>query len=371
MVRKALTPIAQCAFIVLWCFLGLWTALAALFTLPAPVWLAVAAGVGIAGIFAAAIWRSPFARRLRGDASAAARRPRLAEWAAFATALVVMTAVWVWYYGFVTARKDRDWAPDHALMPIVTIEGDTVRVQNVRNFTWRTATDFTPGYYDRVYDLGALNSMYYVVATIHRFQAVAHVFVCFGFSDGQKVAVSVEARRVKGRGYEILPSMFRQYQLMYVVGDERDVVGVRGAIWGQPVFFYPANTTDDRKRAIFVDMLKRAESLEKAPEFYHLLWNNCMNNITGHLRRLGGRPLPHDLRVLLTGFSDRVAFNFGYIDTDLTFPQARQAFRIDGWMRDTPLDETFSQRLRETIARQVEEARTGAGTAPLTPATSP
>jgi hypothetical protein len=123
--------------------------------------------------------------------------------------------------------------------------------------------------------------------------------------------------------------MFRQFQLIYIIGDERDVVGLRGAIWQDPVYFYPARTTQERKQAIFVDMMERAHSLEEHPEFYHLLLNNCMNNITYHLRRLGGRPLPHDLQVLLTGMSDRVAHRLGYLDTDLPFETARQAFRVD------------------------------------------
>jgi hypothetical protein len=146
--------------------------------------------------------------------------------------------------------------------------------------------------------------------------------------------------------------MFRQFQMIYVVGEERDVLGLRGAIWKKPVYFYPARTTNERKRAIFVDMMERAHDLEENPEFYHLLTNNCMNNITWHLHRLGGRPVPHDLRVLLTGMSDRVAHRYGYFDTDLTFEQARRAFRIDGWMQTTPLDDGFAERLRETLKRQ-------------------
>jgi len=183
------------------------------------------------------------------------------------------------------------------------------------------------------------------------------VFVCFGFSDGKFVAVSVEGRRAKGHPYAFIPSLFRQYQLIYVVGDERDVLGLRGAIWKKPVYFYPARTTQARKQAIFLDMMERAHSLEEHPEFYNLIFNNCMNNILYHLRRLGGRPLPSDLRVLLTGLSDRVAHRLGYIDTDLPFEKARQAFRIDQWMQQTPLDETFATRLMEQIRRQEAEAR--------------
>ena len=269
-------------------------------------------------------------------------------------ALVVSAIVAVYYFGFVTPNPNHEWAPEQARMPHVEIDGDKVHVENVRNFTWHTATDFTPGFYDRTYDVSKLDSMYYVVASMPKWEGVAHVFVCFGFTDGQYVAVSVEGRRRKGQPYRLIPSMFRRFQLIYVIGDERDVVGLRGAIWKKPVYFYPVRTTPERKRAIFVDMMERAHSLEEHPEFYHLIVNNCMNNITYHLRRLGGRAVPFDLQVLLTGFSDRVAFYLGYIDTDLPFAKARQAFRVDQWMQTTPLDAQFSERLRE---QTIEAAR--------------
>jgi hypothetical protein len=108
-------------------------------------------------------------------------------------------------------------------------------------------------------------------------------------------------------------------------------------------------------RAVFVDMMQRAHDMEENPEFYHLITNNCMNNITNHLRYLGCRPLPHDVQLLLTGLSDRVAHRLGYIYTDLPFEKARQAFRVEQWMQSTTLDEGFSQRLRAQFDRQVAE----------------
>jgi hypothetical protein len=252
----------------------------------------------------------------------------------------------------VTPYPNEDWATNHAQMPHVEIVGDKIHVNNVRNFTWRTGSDFTPGYDDRVYDLNALSSAYFVLSPIFELDAVAHVWVCFGFSDGQHVAISVEARGVKDRPYRLLASMFRQFQLIYVVGDERDVVGLRAAAWKNEVRFYPARTTHERKRALFLDMMQRAHSLEEHPEFYNLFTNNCLNNVTYHLRRLGGRPLPSDASLLLTGFSDRLAYEYGYLDTDLPFEKAHQAFRIDEWIRSTSLDKGFSLRLRDTLKRQ-------------------
>lgn len=295
----------------------------------------------------------------------AALRERFPLWRWFSTPLrekrfstfaaLLFTAYAIHYFGFVTPDSNQNWAIEQSRTPSVRIEGNKVHVGNVRNFTWRTSTDFTPGWYEQVYDLDAISSMYYVVAPFPFFEEAAHVFVSFKFSDGKDVAVSVEGRRLDGVPYRLIASMFRQNQLIYVVGDERDVVGLRGAVWKTPVFFYPARTTKERKQAIFVDMMKRAQHLEEHPEFYHLITNNCMNNILYHMRRLGGRPIPHDLAVLLTGLSDRVAFDLGYIDTDLSFEQARQAFRVDPWMQTTTLDEGFAGRLRETLVRQVAE----------------
>src|SRR5262249_26215445 len=105
----------------------------------------------------------------------------------------VTVAVAVWYFGFVTPNPNEDWIPKHARMPHVEVVGDKVHVSDVRNFTWRTPTDYTPGYADRVYDVSALSSMYYVLSPIFDLEPVAHVWVCFGFADGQHVAVSVEA----------------------------------------------------------------------------------------------------------------------------------------------------------------------------------
>lgn len=333
----------------LWAIFGLWVALAIYYTVPTPPWLTTILALGAAAIFLLAMRERFF------QAGVSFRNLR---WTFASLGIGVATIGW---FASMTPDPNQDWAPEHSRVPIVTIEGDKVRVENVRNFTWRSRTDFTEGFYDRTYDMNRINSVYYVVVPLAEFDGVAHVFVCFGFSDGQHVAVSVEGRRVQGIPYRVLPSMFNQYQLIYAVGDERDVVGLRGGVWKQPVRFYPVNSSPERKRALFVDMMQRAHSLEKKPEYYNLITNNCMNNITDHLRTLGHQVLPRDLSLLLTGFSDRVAFDLRFIDTDLTFDQARQAFRVDEWMATTPLDDGFSARLRETIARQVADVRKANG----------
>ena len=325
-----------------WIAAGLWTALAVYFAASFPLWLRVPAAFAILVLFVMALRRS--------DGVAFGVLPCARRWAFAAVAFTVTHAAY--YFLVATPDPNQDWAEDHARVPAVEFDGDLVRVRDVRSFDWRPDGSYKPEFFDAVYDVRKINSMDFVVAPFSPESMVAHVFVCFGFSDGQRVAVSVEGRRLRGQPYSPLGSLFRKHQLIYVVGDERDVIGVRAAVWKQRVQLYPGRSTDERKQALFVDMMRRADSLEEHPEFYNLITNNCMNNILRHLRVLGGRRLPSELSVLLTGLSDRVAFDLGFIDTDLPFAKARAFFRADGRIRRYIDDPDFSRRIRRLSVPQ-------------------
>src|SRR5262245_1621216 len=143
--------------LLLWCLLGLWTALAVFFTVPIPFWAAAVLAIAVIGLYASALGERLYVRG----------RPGL-DWRNISrsvAALVVSAIVIVWF----STRKpnpNQDWESYHIQQPIVEIEGDKVRVKNVRNFTWRTSSDFTPAYYDRVYDVSLINSVYYLVVPL-------------------------------------------------------------------------------------------------------------------------------------------------------------------------------------------------------------
>jgi hypothetical protein len=279
-VRKLAAISWRVVCVTLWCVLGLWTALALFFTFPLSFWPAAILALAVVALYAVALRERSL---LRGWTGSSWREVRLS-----AAALAVTAAVAVWFFGFVRPNPNEDWIPKHTRMPHVEVVGDKVYVNHVRDYCWHTPTDFTPGYQDRVYDVNKLSSMYFVLSPIFDLEPVSHVWVGFGFSDGQHVAISVEARGVKDRPYGLFQSMFRQFQLIYVVGEERDVVGLRGAVWKNEVRFYPVRARPEAMRFLFVDIMQRAHALEEHPEFYNLFTNNCMNNITYHLRRMGG-----------------------------------------------------------------------------------
>ncbi|HEX6040122.1 DUF4105 domain-containing protein [Longimicrobium sp.] len=266
---------------------------------------------------------------------------------------VVLVLAGVLLLGYVALRlttrptNDRAWRPEQARLPHVTFDSSRVHVRDVRDFTFRSATDFTPAYRDRTYDLDKLQRVWFVLSPFSReWRGPAHTFLTFGFSDGQYVSISVEARREASETYSIWKGALRQYELMYVIGEERDVIGVRAVTQDDPVYLYPARATPGQARALFVAMLQRAQEIERAPVFYNTLTNNCTTNILRPVNALLDNDIPIGLGIVLPGYSDKLALERGLIDTDLPLEQARAAFQANDRARAAIHSPDFSARIR-------------------------
>ncbi len=192
---------------------------------------------------------------------------------------VALLAIGVWWSG-IKPSNERDWQPEVARLAYATIDGDLVTVHNIRNFDYRTETDFTPAFYDRTYDLKKLDSGD-LIAVYWMGPAIAHLFLSFGFGDDH-LAISIEARKEKGEGYSSAKGFFRQYELYYVVADERDVVRVRTNYRKDPpedVYVYPLRVPRENMRRIFLEYMRKLNGLREHPEFYNTLTTNCTTAI--------------------------------------------------------------------------------------------
>jgi hypothetical protein len=243
---------------------------------------------------------------------------------------------------------DRDWIPEQAVLPEASIEGPTVRVRNVRSFAYTARASFTPRYSDRTFDLDKLTSVWYVLTPFNEsWRGPAHSFVSFGFADSQFVAISVEARREPGETYDAFTGLFNRFELMYVIGDERDLIGQRAAFDSDRVYLYPVKANRDRMRAMFVAMLERANKLRTEPEFYNTITNNCTSNVVAHVNQVAPRTVPSGIKTILPGYTDEVAHRLGLIDTDLNLDLARERYLINARARRFLNDPQFSLRIRE------------------------
>jgi hypothetical protein len=247
----------------------------------------------------------------------------------------------------VRPSNDRDWSPDQARLPRASIEGDRLTIRNVRNSTYRSTTDYDVRYDDRVYDLARLDSVWFVVEPFGQAQAAAHTFLSFGFGPDDFVAISVEIRKEKGESFSPGKGLLRRYEVMYVVGDERDLIGLRANHRRDDVHLYPVRAPRAKMRELLLGMLERANHLADEPEFYNTLTNTCTTNIVRHVNGIAPNRIPFRLAILLPGYADRLAWELGLIETALPFEEAKASFQINAKARLHAADPAFSRRIRE------------------------
>jgi hypothetical protein len=262
-------------------------------------------------------------------------------------ALVLASAALVIAWTSTRPRGDRAWIAEHALLPEAEVDRNVVRIRNTRSFTYTARHDFTPRYVERTYDLDKLITVWYVLTPFSReWRGPAHSFVSFGFADSQFVAISVEARREHGETYGGVKGLFKRFELMYVVGDERDLIGQRAAFSDDRVYLYPIRAKPERMRQMFVAMLERANELRVHPEFYNTLTNNCTSNVVRHVNQVAPKSVPSGIKTMLPGYTDEVAFRLGLIDTELDLPRARERYLINDRASRSIADPAFSFRIR-------------------------
>jgi Domain of unknown function (DUF4105) len=249
----------------------------------------------------------------------------------------------------IPASNDRDWQPEVAMTPYATINGDMVTIHNVRNFDYRTETDFTPRWETRTYDLKKLDGAD-IIAVYWAGKAIAHIMVSFDFGGKDHLAVSIETRKEKGESYSTLAGFFRQYELYYVVADERDVIRVR-TTYRQPqedVYIYRTRARLKNIRRIFLDYVKTMNELRVRPTYYNTLTTNCTTSIVFHTRMNPESP-PMSWKVLLSGYVPDYLHELGKIDTTKPFAELEKLSHVNARAHAADKDPAFSQRIREGL----------------------
>jgi hypothetical protein len=242
---------------------------------------------------------------------------------------------------------DRSWRPEVAVMPRAFIDGDRVRLTGVRNFDFRSRDDFTVRYEEREVLLSHLTGLDFYVSYWSE-GLVGHTFLSFLFGNAPPLSISIETRPEVGEGFDPLASLFKQFELIYVVGDERDIVRVRTNYRRETVYLYRLNTSAEDARRLLLVYLGRINELADRPEFYHLLTNSCTINIVRYANA-AGRQGRLDIRHVLNGLADSYLYRSGRIDTTLPFDELRQRSLINEAARAADGAPDFSQRIRASL----------------------
>jgi len=262
-------------------------------------------------------------------------------------AFLVLFAVLLGWWLSLTPSNERDWQPDVAQLPVAEIQGNLLTIRNVRNFAYRSETDFTPRWETRNYDLSKLRGLDLHVVYWGS-PSIAHTILSWEFDDGQRLAISIETRKEAGENYSAVRGFFRQYELYYVVADERDVVALRTNHRHEDVYLYRLRTPPKRARALLLDYLGTINQLARAPTWYNAFSHNCTTTIRLHAGH-AIQELPLDWRWLANGYLDELLYKEGVVNRDLPFAQLKSLSYINPRAQALPLDEHFSQAIRQGL----------------------
>jgi hypothetical protein len=302
-----------------------WATAALLIDAPAPWgrWLAICYVMASLLLWLASFWRR---RWLAGTAAG-------------------FLGVLLWWFSL-QPSDSRSWQPDVDRTASADIAGGAVTIHNVRNFTYRTENDYQPQWETRHYDLDQLTGVDLFI-TYWGSPWIAHPILSFQFADGQRIAFSIEARKEMGEAYSALKGFFRQYELIYIVGDEGDLIRLRTTYRsGEEVYLYHTTLSPIAARAVFLDYLRGLNDLHQQPVFYNALTSNCTTNIRLHTAAAPGGSLPWNWRLLLNGKADEYVYQEGGLAGGLPFAVLKAAAHINDAARAAGQSPQFSDLIR-------------------------
>lgn len=257
--------------------------------------------------------------------------------------LVAVVVLW-WTFQF--PSNDRDWAPAASRTPMATMDGNRVQISNIRDFRYRSADDFDAAWYDAEFDVSEILGAYFVLTEFGGHDAIAHVMVSFEFEGDRFVVFSAEIRREQGETYDPVGGLFRQYELLYVIADERDAIALRSNVHRDPTWVFPIDAGPEATGRFFVDMAQRATDLAERPQWYNTLTNSFATNLASHYERVNQLRLPPDYRIAMPGYSEELIAELGLLPDGITLEQARAAFTINERAQANGVRENFSRAIR-------------------------
>lgn len=246
-------------------------------------------------------------------------------WGAFLILFALVFAAW-WL--LIPPSNNRNWQPDVAVLPWAEVKDNLVTVHNIRNVEYRSESDYTVRHYDRSFDLNGLRSVD-LFLVYWGSPSIAHTMLSFGFEDGSYLCFSIETRKEVGEEYSAIKGFFKQFELTYVVADERDVVRLRTNYrTGEDVYLYRFKVSMDFARQVLLDYLREVNSLKDRPEWYRALLTNCTTSILRHTTPFNP-DARFDWRLIANGYLDEMLYERGKIDQTLPFAELKQRSLIN------------------------------------------
>lgn len=243
-----------------------------------------------------------------------------------------------------SASNEREWYPEWAETAHVSFEGGTATFHNYRNFEYRDDGTVDERWETRRVRIENLRGVDYFHDDFGG-DMLAHPILSFDFGPDGHVALSIETRREVGESFTEIGGFYKYFDLQYVWGDERDMIRVR-VLRDEPIYLYRLALKPVGALFLFMDSVRTTNALAVSPRFYNVLTANCTTSLFAQTPELKARNF--DIRMLLNGRLDELAFEDGFIETaDLDFEALRARALVNEAVLAAGTTDDFWARIRK------------------------
>ncbi len=262
---------------------------------------------------------------------------------------LIFLTIWLAWWLSLKPSLYKDWSTDQSKLAQISFSWNIVSIKDIRNFRYKTTEEYSISYYDKDYDTDKIESAYYIIEPFSSMDWPAHTMLTFWFSTWSYITVSAEIRKEKWEKFDPISWILNQYEIAYMIWDEKDLIALRANYRNDKVIMYPVKASKEDIKALFISMMHRADKLSKEPEFYNTIWNTCMTNILLHVNSLKKEKIGWNSKILLPSHSDDIAYSLWLLDTQLPLYLAREYYTINELSIKAINDPLYSEKIRKPI----------------------
>jgi hypothetical protein len=277
-------------------------------------------------------------------------------WRKIGVVALLFVGVLAWWLTL-KPSNDANWQPDVAQLAWADINGDEFTFHNVRNCDYRTDADYTPHWETRTVRLSQITGIDLAI-DYWGSPWIAHPIVSFQFADAPPLCFSIETRKTVGQTYSTIGGLYRQYALIYLVSDERDVIRLRTNYRNEDIYLYHLTASPDRARERFLEYVRSLNALRTEPRWYNAITTNCTTSIRS--QHPSKERIPWDWRILLNGKGDELLYEDRALVTGgLPFAELKTRSLIDARARAANDSPDFSKLIREGLPEALPSNASG------------
>ncbi len=274
------------------------------------------------------------------------------------------TLRWLWgllalniiTFELIPGPQPEQWQTPWARTPEFSFsaDGNLLTITNVRDFEYRSTTDYTPRYRTETYDLRTITSVDFAPCHWDGMETVCHTMMSFNFADGRHLVVSAETRLPVGEEQNAIGGLYKRYGLLYLFGTEDDLYGLRTNYRHEDLMLMPIKATPDTARDMLLNFVALQQKAAANHTAYNTVADNCSTGVISTFRAVApNMPWYYDFLPIHNGNIAKVLYEHGAVQT---LPgESYDAFRKRCYLGYDPAPNTppgYSQAIRAKISQQ-------------------